>query len=84
MQFHIRFLRLEKLLKKKEGIPAVALRFLNGTIDWADRIFPNEEEFYKAVERAFRNEPPAPGPRVVIITFRRNMKDFSLDTLRCK
>jgi hypothetical protein len=84
MKHHKRFLRLEKLVTKEECIPAIALKFLNGTIHWADRIFPNEADFHKAVEIAFRNEPPAPGPRIVVINFCRKMKNFSLDTLRCE
>ena len=55
MKYDKRLLRLEKLVKKEKCIPAVALRFLNGTIHWAERIFPTEAEFQKAVERAFRN-----------------------------
>ena len=84
MKYDKRFNRLEKLVKKEECIPAVALRFLNGTIDWADRIFPNEDEFHRAVEIAFSSEPPKPGPRFIIITFWRKMKDYNLDKIRCK
>jgi hypothetical protein len=62
----------------------VAIRFLNGTIHWADRIFPNEADFHKAVENTFRNEPPTPGPRVLVINFCRKMKDFNFDKLRGK
>jgi hypothetical protein len=84
MKHHKRFLRLEKLVTKEECIPAIALQFLNGAIHWADRIFPNEEEFSKAVEIAFRNEPPSPDPRLVIINFCRNMVDCNLDKIRCE
>jgi hypothetical protein len=84
MKYHKRFLRLEKLAKEEDRIPAVAIRFLNGTIAWDDRVFPNEDEFNRAVERALRNEPPAPGPQVVVITFWRKMKEYSLDKLRGK
>ena len=84
MKHHKRFLRLEKLVTKEECIPAIALQFLNGTIHWAGRIFPNKDEFNKAVENAFRNEPPKPGPRVIIITFWRKMDDYNLDKLRGK
>ena len=84
MKYQERLLRLEKSVKKEGGIPRVAIRFLHGAIDWDDRIFPNEKEFSKAVDRAFRNEPHRPGPQVLIITFRREMKEYSLDNLRSK
>jgi hypothetical protein len=84
MKYHSRFFRLENLVDKQECIPAVALQFLNGTVHWAGRIFPNEADFHKAVESTFRNEPSKPGPQVIVVTFWRDMQDYNLDILKGK
>jgi len=68
---------LGKAIIQKKEIPAIAIKYLDGSIDWADRIFPNEEEFHKAVERAFKDEPPSPGPDVILIPFLRERSQVS-------
>jgi hypothetical protein len=77
MRLKKRIRNLEKDILQKKEIPTIAIKFLDGNIGWADQIFPNEEEFYKAVERAFKDEPPSPGPDVVLINFGREMKDIN-------
>jgi len=72
MKFVKRLRRLENVLQKKEGFPAIAIQFLDSTIDWAGNIYQNEEEFHTDVDRKFQNEPPTPGPRVLVIRFRRD------------
>jgi len=54
MRLKKRLQKLEKDIIQKKEIPAIAIKYLDGSIDWADRIFPNEEEFHKAVDRAFK------------------------------
>lgn len=76
MRLKKRIKNLEKDIIQKKEIPAIAIKYLDGIIDWADRVFPNEEEFHKAVERAFKDEPPSPGPDVILINFWREMKDI--------
>jgi hypothetical protein len=77
MRFEKRIQNLEKDLLQKKEMPAIAIKYLDGNIDWAGRIFPNDEEFHKDVERVFKNEPPTPGPDVIVINFRREMKNIS-------
>ena len=77
MRLKKRIQNLEKDILQKNEIPAVAIKYLDGNIDWADQIFPNEEEFHKAVERAFRDKPPRQGPNVIVINFQREMKNIS-------
>jgi hypothetical protein len=77
MKFVKRLRRLENVLQKKEGFPAIAIQYLNGKIDWAGRIYQNDEEFHTDVDRKFQNEPPTPGPRVILIKLWRDMKDIS-------
>ena len=77
MRLKKRLQKLEKDIIQKKEIPAIAIKYLDGIIDWADRIFPNEEEFHKAVERAFLNEPPSPGPDVILINFWRERSQVS-------
>jgi len=69
--------KLEKDIIQKKDIPAIAIKYLDGFIDWANRIFPNEEEFHKAFEIAFLNEPSSPRPDVILINFARETKDIN-------
>jgi hypothetical protein len=78
MRLNKRIQNLEKNIVQKKEIPGVALKFLNGEIDWNGQIFANEDEFNKAVDRAFKDEPPTLGPDVIVINFRRKMKNISL------
>jgi hypothetical protein len=77
MRFEKRIQNLEKDLLQKKEMPAIAMKYLDGNIDWAGRIFPNEKEFHTAVVRAFKDEAPSPGPDVIVINFRRKMKNIS-------
>ena len=77
MRLKKRIKNLEKDILQKKDIPAIAIKYLDGNIDWADQIFPNEDEFHEAVERAFKDELPSPGPDVIVINFQREMKNIS-------
>jgi hypothetical protein len=76
MRLKKRIQNLEKTIVQKK-IPGVALKFLNGEIDWNGQIFANEDEFNKAVDRTFKDEPPSLRPDVIVINFRRKMKNIS-------
>jgi hypothetical protein len=77
MRLKNRIKRMEKEILQKKEIPAIVIRYLDGNISWANQIFPNEEEFLKAIERAFKDEPPSPDPDVILINFRRETKDIN-------
>jgi len=77
MRLKKRIQNLEKNIVKQEDIPAIAIKYMDGNIDWNDQIFSNEKEFHKAVERAFRDKPPSPGPNVIVINFRRERSQLS-------
>jgi len=77
MRLKKRIQNLEKNIVQKKEIPGVALKFLSGEIDWNGQIFSTDEAFHRAVDRAFKDEPPSPGPDVIVINFRRKMKNIS-------
>ena len=62
---------------QKKDIPAVAIKYMDDKKCWDDRIFPNDEEFHKAVEIAFLNEPSSPGADLILINFGREMKNIN-------
>ena len=76
MRLKKRIQNLGKNIVQKKEIPGVALKFLSGEIDWNGQIFLTENEFDNAVDIAFKDEPPSPWPRVIIINFRRKMENI--------
>ena len=77
MKYNRRLQKLEKVVKKEEFIPGVAIRFPDGTIDWNDQTFANEEDFHQAVDRAYEGRPNPNGPRAIIINFHRERETIS-------
>ena len=65
------------MIDQKENMPGIAIKYLNGEIDWNGQIFSTDEAFHRAVDRAFKDESPSPGPGVIVINFRRKMENIN-------
>jgi hypothetical protein len=65
--------RLEKYVHKNDEPLGIAVRYLNGKVLWNDRIWEDEKTFNGAVDDAFKDSPPTGAPRIIVITYHREL-----------
>jgi hypothetical protein len=63
--------RLEDMVGRNDRLPGVAIEYINGTVSWNDRLFPDDSSFQKAVLLAFKDVPISDGPKVIKIKLYR-------------
>ncbi len=65
--------RLEKVIHKTDNPLRVAIRHPDGRISWDAGTWEDENSFTKALDKAFKDRPQNGVPRVVIVTFHREV-----------
>lgn len=76
MNLKKRLSRLEDMVGQNNRPSGVAIEYLDGTIHWNDRLFPDDATFQKAVLLAFKDVPISDGPNVIKIKMHREKRIY--------
>jgi hypothetical protein len=67
--------RLEKNIYSNDEPLRLAIRYLDGKILWNDQVWENEKAFSKALDVTFKDQPQKGVPRVIIVSYYRELSE---------